>query len=207
MVGFEIIHDDLQYKVAVSPIISEEKLKYEPSNNDFQAKSIKRKCELFSTHKLIEKLLHSPVAYTYNERGKPLLKGRSEEISISHSRNYSAVIVSESKKVGIDIEELNPRIFKISERFLNPAEQEMIEKQEDKMTLLYIIWCAKEALYKLSEISLDFSENIFVEDFTLLGSGTFNAQIIHPEKKEKHILHYKITEKYVLVWVVGEDVN
>ena len=58
----------------------------------------------------------------------------------------------------------------------------MIEKQEDKQTLLYIIWCAKEALYKLSEISLDFSENIFIEDFTLLGSGTFNAQIIHPKK-------------------------
>ena len=202
MVGFEIIHDDLQCKVAVSQIISEEQLKLEPSNNDFQAKSIRRKCELFSTHKLIEKLLHTKVSYTYNERGKPLLKGRNEEISISHSRNYSAVIVCENKKTGIDIEEFNPRIFKISGRFLSPAEHDLIEKQDDKMTWLYIIWCAKEALYKLSEISLDFCENISIENFILSDSGTFNAHIIHPEKNEKHILHYKITEKYVLVWVV-----
>ena len=198
----------MQNTIAVCQIVSEEQLKLESSENEFLAKSVKRKCELFTTHKLIEKLLHEKVTYTYNEHGKPLFIGRNEEISISHSLNYSAVIVSNNNnKVGIDIEEPSQRIFKISERFLSPEEHEIVEKQENKMIWLYIIWCAKEALYKLSEISLDFKEHISIENFIFSCSGSFHAHINHPQKKEKHFLHYKITEKYVLVWVVGENVN
>ena len=198
----EIIHNDSTCTVAIHPILQEEQFDSKDIAPEIHAKSKKRKCEWHTNHKVLKEILREPVTYTYDAQGKPLLNNRKEKISISHSKNYSAVIVSSERRVGIDIEELSPLIFKISERFVNELEQKFINNHDQKTELLYIIWCAKEALYKLSEISLDFKEHIFIKDFLLGNSGTFNAKIIHPQKNEKYVLHYRITSEYVLVWVV-----
>lgn len=199
----EIIYNDTTCKVAIQPILTVEQLHSENNVPEIQVKSIKRKCEWLTTHKVLREILNEPVTYTYDLLGKPVLTDKNEKISISHSKNYSAVIVSPESKVGIDIEELSPRIFKISDRFVNYPEQKFIESHGEKTELLYLIWCAKEALYKLSETSLDFKDHIFIEEFTLGSSGTFNAKIIHTENIQQYKLNYRLTEKYVLVWVVA----
>jgi len=198
----EIIHNDIYCTVAIHPILLEEQCHTQKNTPVINVKSIKRKCEWLTTHKVLHELLLEQVTYKYDSLGKPILNNRNERVSISHSRNYSAVIVSNEKRVGIDIEELNPRILKISKKFINLSEQIFIDNQNLKTELLYLIWCAKEALYKLSETYLDFKEHIFIEDFILSNSGSFNAKTFHPENTQQYTLSYRLTEKFVLVWVV-----
>ncbi len=52
----------------------------------------------------------------YDEFGKPHLKD-DKYISITHSFNFSGIIVSENK-VGIDIEKQRPIITKIASKFV-----------------------------------------------------------------------------------------
>lgn len=72
-------------------------------------------------------------------------------ISISHTRGYIAIILSETKNVGIDIEYVSDRVEKISSRFMREDES------ADDIISLLVHWCAKETLYKLfSSEHLDF---------------------------------------------------
>lgn len=96
-------------------------------------------------------------ALDYTDGGRPFFKNLNADISISHSRTYSAVAISEDKNesVGIDIEEAQSN--KISIRFLTENEQISLENGTPYLK----IWTKKEALFKylkndnLSLISLD----------------------------------------------------
>jgi phosphopantetheinyl transferase len=57
----------------------------------------------------------------YNANGKPFLVNSKEYISISHSRNFIGILKAPFD-VGLDIEEINERITKIKNRFLNEDE-------------------------------------------------------------------------------------
>ncbi len=163
MQGAKIIFRDNKCIVAVSPIISENQLNDVINYSDIpgiNAKSIKRRCEWATTHKLLEFVLGETVTYSYDKNGKPVLNNRNEKISISHSRNFCAVIISKIKHAGIDIEEPNDRIYRIADRFLTEDEKVWVDGSPDKIEVLYLIWCAKEALYKVTDLKPDFKENM-----------------------------------------------
>jgi phosphopantetheinyl transferase len=95
---------------------------------------------------------------TYAESGQPLL--RNAHISFSHTKNYVAVALSKTV-VGIDIEELKPRILPLYPRFMSRREIEVCEVNNIKE--LYYFWCAKEAMYKwYVKKNLDFIEDLQV---------------------------------------------
>ena len=80
----------------------------------------------------------------YTENGTPFFNNLNQDISISHSRNFTAVAVSTSKdeKIGIDIEDIlnvtpNTRFFTENEKQVVTNTQKFIE-----------IWTKKEALFK-----------------------------------------------------------
>ena len=66
----------------------------------------KRKIEWLATRILVRHLIGSDFTISYFASGKPMLKHHQfRYISISHSRNFAAVILHECLNVGIDIEE------------------------------------------------------------------------------------------------------
>src|SRR5437764_2113507 len=70
--------------------------------NSFQ--SIARKKEWICTRLLLKELMpQNPSSIVYDENGKPHLKNTSAHISVSHTKNFVGVIVSENYSVGIDI--------------------------------------------------------------------------------------------------------
>lgn len=99
---------------------------------------------------IIRKMLKCKLPYhsiIYEENGEPILTPRDFEISITHSFPYAALAIS-TKKIGIDIEKVNPKILKIKHKFLN--DEELIwTKNENELNYLTIIWTIKESLYKL----------------------------------------------------------
>lgn len=84
---------------------------------------------------------------SYKTTGQPYLENASETfISISHAEGYFAVAVADHP-IGIDIQSFRSRIGKGSSYFINENESQFLENEND----LHLIWCAKEAFYKLLE--------------------------------------------------------
>jgi phosphopantetheinyl transferase len=106
--------------------------------------------ELLDTHE---------ISITYTETGQPQLKDYC--ISFSHTKNAVAVALSKIL-VGIDIEELTPRILPLYPRFL--SETEIAACDVNDLKELYYFWCAKEAMYKwFANKNLDFIEDLHVK--------------------------------------------
>ncbi len=94
----------------------------------------------------------------YDQSGKPFLAGSDYHISVTHSEDLAAVIISRYARVGIDIEKIKPRIEKVRDKFLSPEESAFVGKERE-MEQLTLTWCAKEALYKLyGKRDLDFRD-------------------------------------------------
>lgn len=98
---------------------------------------------------------------------KPFLPGAHYQFSISHCGNYAAAIVSESKRVGVDVEMVTPRMNDISHKFLNPEEKAFLADWEDitqvHLQLTTVLWSAKESIYKwYGEGQMDFKRHMYL---------------------------------------------
>ncbi|MCL2302689.1 MAG: 4'-phosphopantetheinyl transferase superfamily protein [Lentimicrobiaceae bacterium] len=108
---------------------------------------------------LAELLGNNAIGITYTETRQPQLK--DHYISFSHTENTVAVAVAKIP-VGIDIEELTPRILPLYSRFM--SQQEIAACDTNNLKELYYFWCAKEAMYKwFAEKDLDFIEDLQVD--------------------------------------------
>ena len=95
---------------------------------------------------------------TYAETGQPQIK--NYHTSFSHTKNTVAVALANTP-VGIDIEELTPRILPLYSRFMN--QEEIAACNLNNLQELYYYWCAKEAMYKwFAAKNLDFIEDLQV---------------------------------------------
>jgi len=82
--------------------------------------------------------------------GRPYLTDRSFNVSISHTRNHAAILIHPSKNVGIDIEEISDRVYRVASKFV--SQDEYIDPHHEKIHLL-LHWSAKETMFKLLEES------------------------------------------------------
>jgi phosphopantetheinyl transferase len=130
-------------------------------------------------------------------------------LSISHSGDYSAVITSKTGPVGIDIERLKDRIYRIKDKFLSVEEYLKIG-EADRLEKLYIAWGAKEALYKIyGRPEVDFKRDIFIESFNYLcgEKGQCTALLSTPESTKKYDIFYERISDYMLVYALKTDVE
>ena len=108
----------------------------------------------------------------YNENGKPFLVESDEYISISHSQNFIGILKS-NFDVGLDLEEVNERISKIKNRFLNDKELKLFGSSIENLT---IAWTIKEALFKLNTRNgIDFRKELLIDEKTDFG---FNCRML-----------------------------
>lgn len=95
---------------------------------------------------LIASRLGPQVRLLHDPEGAPLLAGSNLNISVSHSRNFAAIMLHPSLRCGIDIEEPRPaQLERVRTKFLSPAEQ------VSTLNLLRA-WTAKEAVFKAAGI-------------------------------------------------------
>ena len=163
----------------------------------------KRNLQWLATRVLLRKMLNTQdyIDLRTDENGKPYLENNSHHISLSHSFGYAAVIISESNKVGIDIEIIKPKIENIAHKFLNNNEILFVGK-ENRVEQLYVCWCAKEALYKLNgERETSFKDNIYLQPFNYQNTGCLTAEIIKNQQHQKFKVHYKTVDGYMLGYV------
>ncbi len=166
----------------------------------------KRRIERYAVRALLNALFEEKVYLGYEEDNSPYLKNSHCGISISHSGNYACVFIHENESVGVDIEQLDRDFTAVEAKVLSKAEKSYLSDKY-RQTQLGLIWCAKEAIYKLMcERGVDFSEQIEVEKFTPRDEegeleATFTSQ---RGAKYELELDYKIFDGYALVWVTSD---
>jgi len=156
-----------------------------------------------SSRLLLRLLLNNPAGFIHlesDERGKPHIHNFPVKISISHSHELSALLLSEKFEVGIDIEKIDPKIERIRHKFLSPEELENISA-EMRLKQLYIYWCAKEAMYKLhGRKQLDFREHLFVEPFSFSESGVITGRTRKNEIQETLMIYFNQINGYMVAY-------
>ncbi|WP_108422560.1 4'-phosphopantetheinyl transferase family protein [Flagellimonas amoyensis] len=137
----------------------------------------------------------------YDDFGKPHLKD-GNYISITHSHNFTGIIVSESDEVGIDIEMQRDKILNIAHKFTPIEEYKTLANAEAIIRKLTIVWGAKESLYKIyAQQGLSFLRHINVMDFTFDDSRTV-AEILYKGKKSQYEVEFFEFEGFTCVYAL-----
>ena len=169
-------------------------------------KSEYRKREWLTTRVLVKQLLSLPddMIIAYDANGKPRLVNSRYSISISHTKNFVAVLLSEHASAGIDLETIQSRIEKIAKKFISEEENSFIEP-EKKMFYQHVIWGTKEVLFKIyGKGELNFLENLNVKKFQLKEKGELSGEIAKGDFKKKYDVYYEKRNDRMLVYAMGD---
>lgn len=164
--------------------------------------SEKRECEFLSTRMLLQRSFETIPEICYNQWGKPFFANRKENISISHSADFATIFCS-NQKIGIDIEVQDRNIERVCKRFLHPEEMAFINTLPNQQLAKIVYWCAKEAIFKCSEIhGIQFNEQIRINPFNPENGTSFTASLSKKGQTTKYQLHTHFIENNVLVYCV-----
>ncbi len=100
----------------------------------------------------------------YDEHGAPWLQIDGWEISISHSGDWVAILLSHRSMLGVDIQVFNEKIKNIATKFSSPSELYKWQKN-NSMDYLHALWTVKESVYKAFKHSQAFKQIIVANDF------------------------------------------
>ena len=135
----------------------------------------------------------------YDDFGKPHLKD-GNYISITHSHNFTGIIISETDEVGIDIEMQREKILRIAHKFTPIEEYRTLANTEALIRKLTIVWGAKESLYKIyAQQGLSFLQHINVIDFSFEDTRTV-AEILYHGKKSHYGVEFLEFEGFTCVY-------
>ena len=165
----------------------------------------KRHLHWLGTRVLLRKMLRTEeyIDCRVDEHGKPYLFTLPYHISLSHSFDYAAVMISKKSPVGIDIEQIKDKILRIASRFLQPNELSFISN-EHKIQQLYVCWCAKEAIYKCyGQKEVSFIDDILIKPFAFAGHGNVNAILNKGNININYTVGYLQYEDYMIGYVKG----
>ena len=144
---------------------------------------------------------------------KPYLPDERYHFSISHCGDYAAAIVSSDKRVGVDIENVSPKIETIKNKFLSEKELTTylptaigtavtgsgpgLSTIDSRLTTL--LWSAKESVFKwYGDGGVDFKQNIQLQKHH---KATESIDCFFSKTNSQLAIHYRYFGQLVLAWV------
>lgn len=152
----------------------------------YSFKSEKRKKQWMSYRALIRTIVQTDFIYRiyYDENNKPYLVNPTRAISVSHTDNYSAVLINENVNEirGLDVERLSEKAFRNKNKFLTDEEINLLPI-DNLYFYSTLFWSAKESVYKKSNIP-----NIFLKSNIKIENIDFENNIINAKLFYKDII-------------------
>lgn len=137
----------------------------------------------------------------YDKVGKPHLRD-GKHISITHSNQFTGIIVGETDEVGIDIEMQRDKILRIAHKFTPIEEYRTIANAEALVRKLTIVWGCKESLYKIyAEKGLSFLQHIDIKDFSL-SDGLTKGEVLYRGKSTTFDIRFLEFEGFTCVYAI-----
>ncbi len=151
---------------------------------------------------LLDALFEEKVYLSHHDNGKPYIENNAINISITHTENYVAVMLNDDDEVGVDCESLDRDFSAVAQRVFSPEEIESLD-DDTRNEQLAVMWCAKEAIYKLtSQYDVDFAEQIKIDSFRFRDEGELSATYIDKDDYEQELdLFYFTFDRHVVVCV------
>lgn len=137
----------------------------------------------------------------YDKAGKPHLKD-GRHISITHSHQFTGIIVSDTIEVGIDIEMQRPKITRIAHKFTPIEAYGHIKSTNDLVRKFTIVWGCKESLYKIyATEGLSFMRHIYIEDFGF-SDIKIRGQVIYEGATSQYDIQFFEFEGFTCVYAL-----
>jgi len=153
--------------------------------------------QFLATRKILS-IENSDYIITYDLDGKPILNSEFN-ISISHSHEIAALVVSNKKIIGLDVQFKESKILNIKNKFLNKFEKLNIGG-DPSIDILTMIWTSKESIYKAIGLKgISFSKNIQIDKFIekdKIGEGYY----INGIEKVKFDLKFFYLGEYIVCY-------
>lgn len=157
-----------------------------------------------SVRHLLAELGYTDFDLYYDSNGKPHLKD-GKHISITHSFNFSAIIVSDTIPVGIDVEKQRDKILRIAHKFTPLQEYNTIANHEALVRKVTIVWGGKESIYKVyAEKGLSFLKHIDIDDFSMEASKT-KGTVYYGKSTTIYSLDFLEFEGFTCVYALEEN--
>jgi 4'-phosphopantetheinyl transferase len=171
-----------------------------------QLRKSKRNLHWLGTRVLLRKMLRTDeyIDCKVDEHGKPYLVNLPYHISLSHSFDYAAVMISKKHPVGIDIEQVKEKVERIAHKFMRKEELAFIEAAY-RIPQLYVCWCAKEAVYKCyGQKEVSFVNHILLHKFHFKDHGFLDVRLAKDAINLDYKVGYLQFEDYMVGYVKGE---
>lgn len=140
---------------------------------------------------------------------KPFIQNDLFHFSISHCGEYATAIVSNNKRVGVDVEMFTSRVLKVNHKFLGNTEQQLIEQLASTQTEQYIqllttAWSIKESLFKwYGDGELDFIKHLHIQKWYFIeNKGIAYCKILKDANIELEV-HFLYLNNNCISWVVS----
>lgn len=160
-----------------------------------------RKQEWLACRVLLKEMLGKQTAVTYDSERKPHLAGSGMEVSMSHSGEYVCVYVRQGAAVGVDVQQMKPSISRGAFYFLNEAELEWVDLQDNVQ--MHLIWSAKESVFKYAgDAAVDLKKHITILAFSGNQKGRFEVNLQKDGKAQTIPVQFDTFENYVLTWTL-----
>ena len=120
-----------------------------------------RRREVLAWRAIVRRELGEGVKISHDENGAPQVDTPYTYISVSHSKDMVAVMLSD-RPCAVDIESTARDFRKVAKHYLTEEEMALAEQYD----IFAEMWCAKEALYKYyKKGSLDLVKHISIGDY------------------------------------------
>lgn len=112
----------------------------------------------------------------YNAVGAPYIEDEGF-ISISHAKNLVGIAINSFYQIGLDLELIQDKAFRVQSKFLNESEISIFDTSNHHT--MTACWSAKETLYKLAgRKKIDFKKDLQLYNKE---ENLWIGKIIHPE--------------------------
>ena len=173
-----------------------------------QIKNERRKAEYLSIRIMTQQILGKKVEIAYLPSRKPVLKNDTSFISVSHSKNLVAVLITKKHHVGIDTELIDRNIDRVAKRFLSAEEVNHIRQFKNQQIGKILYWCAKESIFKCTpHDGIQFNSQILIIPFRHENKGSFFGMLKTDSGHENFKLWYFPFKNNMVVYCVPLNVD
>ncbi|WP_421752199.1 4'-phosphopantetheinyl transferase superfamily protein [Croceimicrobium sp.] len=166
-----------------------------------ELKNPNRKAEFLAARSALAHILEATPQIEYSPKGAPSL-AQWKGLSISHNKDYAAVIVSKHFKVGLDLEAYRPQMLQLCSRYMSKQELGALGSEPD-LEMLAAYWSAKEALIKVKDApDLDLRKEIRIAPFAKGRSAVSRGLIRKGKHQEIYPLYFKMENNYCLCFTL-----
>jgi len=142
----------------------------------FEAFSHERRKREFVATRILRHSIFGFKHIHYNAVGAPYIEDEGF-ISISHAKNLVGIAINSFYQIGLDLELIQDKAFRVQSKFLNESEISIFDTSDHHT--LTACWSAKETLYKLAgRKRIDFKKDLQLYNKE---ENLWIGKIIHPE--------------------------